>query len=461
MKISAYDNEEKQMMDSKNQILNFDSTYSYLISPNPSMSLNFNINGYKTKKKGSLNPLYDQSNILTSVQMKELEELSQCSFNPKINKNSDLLQKAAHEEASPFIRLHKESFSRQERKQELAIKQIGKENLSHSFSPDLIRSKSSNNIKDKSKSKSNSCSFNKNEFIKNLYHLEEIKRKKMNDLILKTQKKFDTEYSFKPRMVSNNNLYLNHNINIIPRHIKLFEDSKLIEERLKNKTIEYHQKIFKGFKKSKSCSNLSGSFMVKSDHFKKLYDDMKIYKEKKLDLINTHYKKYSFVPRINSNIKVNSSFDERNLLINFSPVKSEIIKKIKKNITKHLVDKKSNTNVESSSEKASGKIREKSMNKMKNEDLLKDLKKKHNIKFKRGKLKEKIQKVHTMSEDQELNENKTVVNDKEHIGNDNSINDLHIVKQNKETKYIEKIKDSGNEDINNLCPPSNINDINI
>ena len=63
---------------------------------------------------------------------------------------------------------------------------------------------------------------------------------------------------------------------------------------------------------------------------------MKIYKEKKLDLIDTYYKKYSFVPKTNSNIKVNSSFDERNLLINFSPVKSEIIKKIQASKTENF-----------------------------------------------------------------------------------------------------------------------------
>ena len=92
---------------------------------------------------------------------------------------------------------------------------------------------------------------------------------------------------------------------------------------------------------------------------------------------------------------------------------------------------------------------------MNNEDLLKQLKKEHKIKFKKGRSKEKIQKKHTISEGQKLNENKTVVNDKTPTGNVIKINDAHYEEHNEEIKSAQKINECDDDDINNLCPPNN------
>jgi hypothetical protein len=229
------------------------------------------------------------------------------------------------------------------------------------------------------------------------------------------QKKMDEEYSFKPRMLSRStsNLLNKSDTNIsIPRYIKLNGDFKIRENKLHDKRIKQAEEMQKSFSMKKS--NSSSDFFKrkfsqtsitplltnnKTNHYEKLYNDANKQIEHKLKITDNFYKSadYSFNPNINENIKVRSSFSERNE--QFIKLKQELLKKamegnkdkgktINKREEKELVNRLYTKEVE--------KLRE-------DNKLLNELRKDHKIKFRTNKKREENKDILAVLSDIEKN----------------------------------------------------------
>jgi hypothetical protein len=102
-------------------------------------------------------------------------------------------------------------------------------------------------------------------------------------------------------------------------YIRLNEDSKIRENKIKSKRYEEQR----SFSKSHSVSNLSPPLSER--RYEKLYNNGAVHKENKIKALEDIFKKngYTFSPKINNNIKINSDFYERNA--NFINAKKEIL----------------------------------------------------------------------------------------------------------------------------------------
>lgn len=244
----------------------------------------------------------------------------------------------------------------------------------------------------------------------------------MKSLHLTNQKELDKNYSFTPK-VQNFNISYNNNFNnninqssnkdkdkeietlsidYVPRHIALNEDYNQRQINLQNIRLNMMRQV-------KAKANLRHSsrspnpeyvnyYSNFNNYYEKLHEDANILKDKKRILYESTSKEHSFQPYINSNIKINSTFEERNSKL--LSIKKELANKIKDLEKVEGIGKKENKLTKEEKEQSNKYIIEnlylKDIEKIKerrtreekaNEDnLLKNLKKKHKIKFKKEKI---------------------------------------------------------------------------
>ncbi len=303
--------------------------------------------------------------LLTSIEIKDNKEYSECTFVPRVNKSFD--HKNNHSE-NIHDKLYEENQSRNDRRERREINMSKKESLNCTFRPNTSRG----GLRAKS--------FN---FEKNNSKFLEKKKTNLLRLMLKKQKELDKEHSFIPKINLNS---ADNSPKNKPRFIKLNENHILKEQRLNAKRVKYFNENNKShmspIPRAKSSNFLTFSLTDGDKYYEKLFLDAKKMKNRKMNLSEKLFKKdHTFSPKINNNVEIKSSFKERNE--NIIKIKQELLNKIEekkeKLHTKEEIDINNKNIVERLYIKEIEKIREK---RGEDPELLKKLKKRHKIKFK-------------------------------------------------------------------------------
>ena len=253
---------------------------------------------YSNNGKNSI--LSTNKNYEKSLDKKEREELSECTFNPSINKTN--LNLNTNDDV--FNRLYKDNEKYKNKKQIKALEIEELRNNDFTFIPNTIPTPREFTTKSKDNFKTRQIKYFEDKF------------KNHNRIIKENNEKFIKNCSFSPKINKNKS-----NKSLSPAHIRLYEDNKKRKDKI-NKII---------YEESKKNSNFGE---IDYDKIEELYNS---YKKKNLMLQQLQEKVdnehgITFSPFIKKNKYYNelknSNFYERNL--NSIALKNKFIENSKK-----------------------------------------------------------------------------------------------------------------------------------
>lgn len=329
---------------------------------------------------------------LTSLQLKEIEDLNECTFKPKTNESRNLSKSFSLDSGERLFNYHK---TLQEKKILNGIKYLNKQSEEYTFKPKLIRSNSLNNLKFQ------------NEIASKLKFYKDKQVKNMTKLIESKERRFETEYNFKPKL----KLTRYNSESKLPRYIKLNNDFDIKNQKIKALNIKFLTE-FENLNPINKSKNRNNSLNLNKDYYNKLYNDANISKTNRIKLIKEY--DLDFKPSINENVKVNSTFEERsNKLIE---LKKQIIKNMEiENIKNNNFNKLSKQEILENNKRVVERLY------LKEQDKMKEKKKK----ISSNKFEDKLKSEHKVKYHQTQNNNVEMDLNQKYISN-NIVNNNNI-----------------------------------
>ena len=250
-----------------------------------------------------------QSNRKEKQQYYELQknanETRQCTFKPSLPKtyhHTPSRSSIGLDEEPVYSRLHKHAESIDQDRQAKALAKKDKELESCTFAPRINPSPSRG-----------AMSINRGNRFNELYLEHEEKKRKLAKKTLEKEDSLKKNYTFKPQL-DQSRLSMKEDIDAsessVPRYERLYSKHAQKEKMLERKRRELveEEKKLRAFVSNRSKISLTASKEVassstKNERFSKLYDQDKVYKQKKDELSKKLMQErgINFTPRINQN----------------------------------------------------------------------------------------------------------------------------------------------------------------